>query len=271
MDYIIKFVGIIMIVSAMQPGDQYRALLPLTGQTNISCANLTLGTNVKAPKHEAYVRVSTDDLLPATQWPAGDVVECVPASQKCRLFRIANPSDLKIESGIDSGNEVHESASYCLVPQLRKEFPSAANVASVNENATIARLVMPGGDLTAEVVKSGAIYSSLHVPARPGTVLQPIVVLAIERATKAVRSVVVKAGSTIMLVNATADMAVAPLDATDADAGHPEHAHFTVYNKLLSNGVEVCKNPAMPRPCNADFSGGVTGEIGCSNTGCCKP
>jgi hypothetical protein len=130
--------------------------------------------------------------------------------------------------------------------------------------------------LTAEQFANGAIYASLLVPARPGTPPHSIQITAKERNSTTARTLVVKAGSTIMIENSTPDLALARVEARDPNAGHPEHGHFALYAKMI-NGMQTCTAPPARRPCGPEVpsvtqvGGGVTGEIGCSNTGCCKP
>jgi hypothetical protein len=270
MDYIIKFVGIVMIVSAMGPGDRYRALLPLSDVHNYSCKDANGNPAYDTPKHEAYIRIAKTEIANQLQWSDPKNLTC--ADNSCMLFHIENSSDLVFYSGFDPGTEVRESPSYCLVPQLRREFPAASQVTTLNEAATIASLTLPGGDLTAErIASNGAIYSSLHVRAHDGADrTKPIVIMAIERTTHTVRVVVANPGATVMVVNATPDVAVLALDAGDPDPHPDPHNHFMLYNKLL-NKAENCKKFDGQRPCDSVAWVGTTGSVGCSNSGCCPP
>lgn len=269
MDYTIIFVGIIMIAGAPE-GSPYRALLPESTGNLTFCAG-----NVTVPRHEAYIRVSkkaVDNDKTKTDWPEGDRIDC-ERGVGCELFRITAPSDITIASGFDPGIAIRELPRYCLLPKI-DEIPRLMDVNSVNEEATIASLQLPGGDLYAKQLNNGAIYPFLDVKAPRGAKGGPLTITATERGgSRATRSVVVKEGTTIRIVNATPEMAKKKLSAVDPHADDDRQVHYVLLSKLLPGGLEVCRRPAANRHdrCpGVPFDPTVTGAIGCSGSGCCS-
>jgi hypothetical protein len=265
MDYLIIFVGIIMIAGAPK-GMPFRALLPS------STGNMTFcNAHVTVPPHEAYLRVEKTRVLPDdTHWPE-DPIPCDPP-QTCELFRISTASDLSINSVFDPGIKVRRLPTYCLLPQL-EEFPSTRDVTEVSDADTIAVMPLPGGEIFAKQLNNGAIYPFLRVHAPQGAQASPITITATERGSRTTHTLVLKPGTTIALVNATKELAKKKLSAVDPHAGEDAHVHFVLLSKLLPNGVEICRRPPTNRDVRCPgikFDPGVTGDVGCSGGGCCE-
>lgn len=267
MDYVIQFVGIIMIVAGAG-NTPYRALLPAWVGPETLCGEVK-----NIPEHTAYIRIRKSDIDSIAAWPEQDDCE---NQENCKLFKIPVASDLKIDSGFSSGTFVHEHASYCLVPQLAQEMDKP-NLALKSDAVafTIAVLELPGGDLTARQHANESVISSLLVPAPPGAKVQSITITATSRQDSATRKLVVKSGSTVTIVNATTEMAKKSLDAKDPHI-HATAPHYLLFNKLLSKDSDICDAPPRDRPCPASVTQathgpGTVGDFICSNTGCCKP
>lgn len=259
MDFIIKFVGIILIVGSTNQNVPYRALVPMSSGGERFCAGQA---EHGVPKHTTYIRVDTTSIVRSkTTWRFEDRVPCTP---DCTLFPITKASTVKIEGGFATGSAMHEHASYCLVPDVKAEMQPA--IIGPRENSAIVTMDLPGGDLTAEQLSNGSYVADLHVAAPPEAAESPAEIKITIADADQTRVIILNPGSTITLLNATETLAVQELTARDPHA--KEHAHFVLFNNVVQSPSPVCEMFGLDRiRCGSHirrYGAGVVGDEVCS-------
>src|ERR1051325_10376389 len=97
MDYVIRFFGIIMIVGSLNDLP-YRALIPVSNESDRFCKSVSLPGGAAVAKHEAYLRINDNDIVNTAQWPTAEFEPCKDTTQHCTLFHIQNASNIGIDS-----------------------------------------------------------------------------------------------------------------------------------------------------------------------------
>ncbi len=265
MDYIIEFIGIILLViGGTTPNVNVdTAFLPVTARRTF-CASSARPKQVDL--HTAFIRIANSSIVPdQTNWPDKEMCE---ASQQCTLFPITVASELTIDSGFQPAVASARGGTFCLVPRLGE---IAANPRLVDHPEDISiSLKLPGGALEAGKLRNRAVFTSLRVPAPPNAPRPNITIRATPRPGQPgdPKTLVVRAGTRIQLLNLPRAHAGMELDHNDPPA--PDNAHYYLFNALLP-ADRLCSLPAEVRPnCTNPGSGpGVEGDPSCSNNGCC--
>lgn len=271
MDYTIRFIGVVMLVTGMtgMPFNNH-AYLPLWSSATYCGVNTP-------PKHVANLRIITTQILDKTGWPPDDQKPC-DKGQNCTLFAITTPSTLTIDSGFTPvGSGILEDSSFCLVPQLRHEMSHHnAKLVANPQDHSIVDLALPSGTLKSKQFSTNhMIVSTLTVQAPPGSSKTgKITIVAKPHATGGtLRTLIVSAGSEITIENTESGEAGVNPSMPAMGPIVPASAHFFLYNELLEPATRICgETPPAKRPCAKLTAGPGTGlEFLCSNSGCCHP
>jgi len=267
MGYIIHFIGIVMIVKASTttkvPANI--ALMPLGRAGQTFCA----GKVKIVDDHAAFVRVDDSQINDQSGWT--DHKPC-DAPDKCTVFRIPDGSDLEIDSGFTSTGGLVREDSSCLIPGTYEVSPKlTVDLISNPVTATVAAFKLPDGRLSADQLPNEMIRSTLSVTAPTGAPVKDIRITAKPRAGGTVRTLAVKAGTEINIMNVPVGQETMH-PGTKHVAMPMQNAHFFIFNNLLD--TELCKLPPSVRlNCSETqaITGNVNTDFACSNTGCCKP
>ena len=265
MDYIIEFIGIILLViGGTTPNVNVdTAFLPVTARRTFCASSVVQQLDL----HTAFIRIANSSIVPdQTNWPDKEMCE---ASQQFTLFPITVASELTIDSGFQPAVASARGGTFCLVPRLGE---IAANPRLVDHPEDISiSLKLPGGALEAGKLRNRAVFTSLRVPAPPNAPRPNITIRATPAPRPARRSK--DASGAGWHPHPTIEPAARPdagmeLDHNDPPA--PDNAHYYLFNALLP-ADRLCSLPAEVRPnCTNPGSGpGVEGDPSCSNNGCC--
>jgi hypothetical protein len=237
MDFVIRLVGIVMIVTTGTTTVLHRdiAMLPISDASNSFCSG-----NVTVVQHEAFVRINSGQVVDDRAWPEHE--SCDPG-QGCTLYRIPVASDLSVDPGFAPvGNGIRRDTTFCLVPDIHRELMKSGHQYAALDlrndpiSATIAALELPPGIIKAySWPPTGMVASVLWVTAPSGAKAVQIVITADARDHSATRRLVVKAGSNITLTNLPAGRPGMDL----AQRGGPiAQSGMFLYNRLISK--EFC-------------------------------
>lgn len=285
MDYAINFIGIILIVTAgTSPGvDQTTAFVPISVEDHTFCKGTVFG-EVRVEKHEVFLRVNklqivreTDRPKPpvSTDWPQAEVARC-EGVEDCMLFKIAEPSELTIDSS--QPGPVEMTSTYCELPRLGDARANVQLIADPRSKSMVA-FILPAGELHTVLSRERAASSVLHVAVPPNQGSKNIVFRASPRGGGKPRTLVVKPGSTITLLNVPSAHAV--MDLNHEFPQPSRHSkHFFLFNELLPSDRQICSLPPNPRkpclqrlppncPLHVDNCAAFDGDPACSNNGCC--
>jgi hypothetical protein len=296
MDFVIRFIGIVMIVSAVSSTVLKKdiALVPMSGASNSFCSGIAT-----VVQHEAFIRVNTGQIVDDKDWPGGQACD---ASQGCTLYSIPVASDLSIAPGFTpAGTGITEDTTYCLIPQMRHELRKLGHQydnLDLTGNpiaATLASLDLPPGKITAFQFPHTAMATSvLWVTAPGGSQVTPITITADARDHSVTRKLVVRAGSNIAIVNLPHGQAGLDFGMKHGSPEPPMKGHMFLYNNLVSQEFctpiaeirDTCpssvvqihpdsltqaeRRAAKRRAAHGGGPGEGTDSL-CSNTGCCRP
>jgi hypothetical protein len=272
MDYSIRFIGVIMLVTQMtgSPFNNH-AFLPLRTST-FFCGS---AKKFDPPAHKAYVRINTGQIAISTGWPAADQSPCDP-SQGCTLFEIPEASTLTINSKFTpTGVLTEDPSSFCLVPQINHEVNHSAKLIADPVAHSIVDMELPAGDLKAvRMPKNDMMVSLLDVHAPSGSAAANIEIVATPHATGGTtRKLEVKAGSLITIEYTESGHAgVDPGMVNPSGPVAVAKAHFFLFNELLDPATQVCVLAPRVRPCPKLSPKPAAGlDFVCSNSGCCHP
>lgn len=266
MEFIIYFVGLIMIVQGEDIGGQagtYHALIPEWNQNQTVCG-------MEVPRHAAYIRVRNRDIVSETGWPASEKTACADPTLKCSLYEIAAASTLSVHPGFTPVSGVKmDPANFCALPQLEATaaLGKKPKVDAGSKARTIADMAIPGGTLGTwafQATPDSMIYTTWTVTPPGAPTNSQITLKASARNSSTVRTLVLKAKSPIFVINIPPVFAGVALNTPNPTMDH----HHVLYETILQSGSGDCN---LPKPtCLPRVRPGTTLNLGCSNTGCCR-
>lgn len=269
MEFIIYFVGLIMIAKADDIGGTagaYHALVPEWKQNEKVC-------EMVVPKHAVYLRVLTDDVVPtATSWPTSEVTPCATTSLKCSLYEIPSAGSLAVNPGFTLSGVKTES-SFCALPRLHPAASAGKKpeLDTGSKNRTILDVPIAGGSLGVFAFSNGNIFTTWHGVPPAGSTNKRIMLTVTERSGTTVRKLVLepkKAPAQIVLMNMPPTFAGVALNTPNPSADH----HQVLFQKILKPTTGDCDHTHPAKgTCLPKVKPGVTLNLSCSNTGCCRP
>jgi hypothetical protein len=251
MDFIIRFIGIVLIVTGKTTPhvDANTAFLPKWRPALTFCG----GDIHDIPKHQAFIRVASNAVSSTKNWTGKKCSTVSPGStQNCTVFFIEKTSAITIEPGYTPSGPSTPGTTFGKLPRLGAADPTI-ELESDPYKASSAWLELPGGKIETMKFGNGMIASEVQVKAPGGTASLPITIQAIPRGGGKTRTIVVNAGTEISIGLLPPGHAGMDFNAVNPSPGN--HTHFFLVNTLLPPGHQFCDPPDL--------------DPLCSNQGCC--
>jgi hypothetical protein len=269
MEFIIHFVGLIMLIRASDvggPSGQFMALIPGAAQTmTIPCSN---GVPIAVIPHKVYVRVLTDDVVPGSDATWTEKSSCHHPTLKCTLYEIPVASSISVAPGFNIGTTVKTETTFCAMPQLAPSQPVGhkPQVDSGSPGRSLVDVPIAGGSLGDFAMANGNIYTTWHATPSSPVPNATITIRATERASGKERKLELQPATgpaLIFIINVPPGYAAGALSAPNPHLDK----HFALYNTILTPGTGDCEMPKASCPPTTKPTS--TLNLACSNSGCC--